>query len=280
MRIHLGRALCASTALATGLVLAMSAAAQSTGTAVVEELVVTGSTGPRSLDGAIVAVEEPKSRATITAEFISKQQPGASVLETINGLPGVNFTNNDAYGSAGGDLTIRGFDSQRISLLEDGVPLNDSGNYAIFSNQQLDPELIAKVDVNLGTTDVDSPTAAASGGTVNYVSKIPQNEMGFRGGSVSARTTGSVTTARSRPAGSARGAPRPGSAAPTPRTISSRRNTRRSTLPARSRRSSSTPASTRTSVIAATSSASSPTTTRTATTSSAASTWVSSSARA
>ena len=65
-------------------------------------------------------------------------------------FPGVNFTNTDPYGSSGGNLRIRGFDGNRISLTFDGIPLNDSGNYAIFSNQQLDPELIEQVNVNLG----------------------------------------------------------------------------------------------------------------------------------
>jgi iron complex outermembrane receptor protein len=181
MTTKLSRALCATTALATGLLMAGGALAQSTGTTIVEELVVTGSTGPRNVDGAIVAIEEPKSRASITAEFISRQAPGQSILDTINLLPAVNFTNNDAYGSAGGDITIRGFDSQRVALLQDGVPLNDSGNYAIFPNQQLESDLIDRVTVNLGTTDVDSPTAAAAGGTINYITKRAAREFGVRG---------------------------------------------------------------------------------------------------
>ena len=49
MTIKLSRALCASTALVTGLLIGTSALAQSTGTAIVEELVVTGNTGPRSV---------------------------------------------------------------------------------------------------------------------------------------------------------------------------------------------------------------------------------------
>jgi iron complex outermembrane receptor protein len=181
MHLRLTRALCASTALATGLLLATGALAQSTGTTIVEELVVTGSNGPKNLDGAIVAETEPKSRASITSEFISRQAPGQSVLDTINLLPGVNFTNNDAYGSSGGDIVIRGFDGQRIALLQDGVPLNDSGNYAIYSSQLIDPDLVARVTVNLGTTDVDSPTAAAAGGTINYITKRAANEFGVRG---------------------------------------------------------------------------------------------------
>src|SRR5688500_20384331 len=77
-------------------------------------------------------------------------------------------------------MTIRGFDNTRISQTFDGVPLNDSGNYALFSNQQLDPELIEQVNVNLGSTDVDSPTAAASGSTVNYRTRTPGQDTGFR----------------------------------------------------------------------------------------------------
>ena len=177
MNIVFRRALCATSALA-GMVLATSAMAQSTGTAVVEELVVTGQ-ATRNLDG-MVAVEEPKARSTISQEFISTQTPGATVLDTINLLPGVNFTGYDAFGSAGGDITLRGFDSQRIALIQDGIPLNDSGNYAVYPNQQLDGDLIEKVDVNLGTTDVDSPTAAAAGGTINYITRKPQDEFGAR----------------------------------------------------------------------------------------------------
>ena len=170
----------ATTALAGSLAFAGAASAQSTGTEATEldQVVVTGQRGPRSIDGAIVAETVAKSRASITEEYLSTQAPGQTILNSINLLPGVNFTNNDAFGSSGGDLTIRGFDSARISLTQDGVPLNDTGNYAIYSNQQLDPELISRATVNLGTTDVDSPTASATGGTVNYSTRRPEQEFG------------------------------------------------------------------------------------------------------
>ncbi|HEY6124681.1 MAG TPA: TonB-dependent receptor, partial [Steroidobacteraceae bacterium] len=88
-----------------------------------------------------------------------------------------NFTNSDPFGTSGGNLRIRGFDGSRVSVTFDGVPLNDSGNYALFTNQMLDSELIDRVDVNLGTTDVDSPTASATGGTVAYRTKRPEDEF-------------------------------------------------------------------------------------------------------
>lgn len=167
-----------ASALAVAATMAAPALAQSTGTLLIEEIVVRGT--PITIGGAMVAQVEPKSRAAITAELLSRQAPGQSVLDTINLLPAVNFTNNDAYGSGGGDLTLRGFDSQRIALLQDGIPLNDSGNYAIYPNQQLESDLISQVTVNLGTTDVDSPTAAAAGGTINYITRRASDVFGVR----------------------------------------------------------------------------------------------------
>ena len=151
--------------------------AQSTGSQDAEkDIVVTGTRGPQQVGG-VSSPDTPKAKAVLTQENISRAGAGQTVLDTINQIPGVSFQNNDAYGSSGGTLNIRGFDSTRISLTFDGVPLNDSGNYAIFSNQQIDPELIEQVNVNLGTTDVDSPTASAVGGTVNLRTINPSHQF-------------------------------------------------------------------------------------------------------
>ena len=153
--------------------------AQSTGTVTTEEQIVI--TGARSRNvGGLQVPDTTKAKAVISQELISRQQPGQTILNVVNLVPSVNFTNSDPYGSSGGNIRIRGFDGNRISLTFDGVPLNDSGNYAIFSNQQLDPELVEQVNVGLGVTDVDSPTASAAGGTINYRTLIPTNDMGVR----------------------------------------------------------------------------------------------------
>lgn len=170
-----------SGAALTALTFAMGAgvaSAQSTGSQVSEDETIVVTATRNNVDGVIVSENVTKSRGTITDEFIQRQPAGQTILQTANLIPGVNFTNNDAYGSAGGNLRIRGFDGNRISLTFDGVPLNDTGNYAIYSNQQLDPELIQRATVNMGTTDVDSPTASATGGTVNYVTRRPNDEFG------------------------------------------------------------------------------------------------------
>ncbi len=154
--------------------------AQSTGSIdFEEEIVVTAQSTERGVNG-IVTPDTSKAKQVLTQEFIERQSPGQTVNDIINQMPGVSFQNNDPFGSAGGKLSIRGFDNTRINQTFDGIPLNDSGNYALFSNQQLDPELIEQVNVNLGTTDVDSPTAAASGSTVNYRTRNPGEEFGVK----------------------------------------------------------------------------------------------------
>src|SRR4051812_44463265 len=170
--------LCAAGLL--GLGLAQNAFAQSSGTEAVEESmseVVVSATRVRSI-GIVGDQTAPKSRVSLTSEYLDRQSPGQTVFQSINMIPGVTFANNDAFGTSGGNLRIRGFDGSRVSVTFDGIPLNDSGNYALFTNQMLDPELVERVDVNLGTTDVDSPTASATGGTVAYKTRRPQEDFG------------------------------------------------------------------------------------------------------
>jgi iron complex outermembrane recepter protein len=168
----------ASTIALGSVAMAGAAHAQSTGSVDVEEaIVVTGSRGETAVNG-FKSPETPKAKAVITQELVARQNPGKAIFDTINIVPGVNFTSTDPYGAAGGNLRIRGFDGARISATFDGVQVNDSGNYSLYTNQQLDSELIEQVNINFGATDVDSPTASAAGGTVNYRTRLPKEEIG------------------------------------------------------------------------------------------------------
>ncbi|MEN9718153.1 MAG: hypothetical protein RIQ99_1031, partial [Pseudomonadota bacterium] len=179
MRLNFVLSTAASTVAIGVAAISAPAFAQSTGSVDFEkEIVVTGARNTIQQVAGIASPDTSKAKAVLTAENIQRQGAGQTILDTVNQIPGVSFQNNDAYGSAGGTLNIRGFDASRISLTFDGVPLNDSGNYAIYSNQQIDPELIEQVNVNLGTTDVDSPTASAVGGTVNYRTRNPGHDFG------------------------------------------------------------------------------------------------------
>lgn len=174
----------ATTALFSGLLVAGAASAQSSGTVATEgteldTVIVTGARTP-SIAGVIVAQTVPKTRSSIGQEFIETQASGQTILQTLNLVPGLNFVNGDPYGNSGGNIRLRGFDGNRVSLTFDGMPLNDTGNYAAYTNQQLDSELIERASVNQGTTDVDSPTASATGGTINYRSFRPLEQAGLQ----------------------------------------------------------------------------------------------------
>lgn len=174
------RLIWATTALVGSMMAAGAASAQSTGTEAteVDQVIVTGVRGQRTIDGLATAETVAKTRNTIGQEFIATQTAGQTILQTLNLTPGLSFTNADPYGSSGGNIRLRGFDGNRVSLTFDGIPLNDTGNYATYTNQQLDPELIERASVNTGSTDVDSPTASATGGTINYVTRRPAQEFG------------------------------------------------------------------------------------------------------
>lgn len=171
MRIIKNSALAVSS-FAIAAAVASPAFAQSTGAVDFENTIVVTGTKAKAINGVDIPAT-PKAKQVLDQTFISKSTPGQSINEVINMVPGVSFYNADPFGSSGGAMFIRGFDNTRISQTFDGMPLNDTGNYALYSNQQLDAELIEQVNVNLGSTDVDSPTAAASGSTVNYRSRDP-----------------------------------------------------------------------------------------------------------
>jgi iron complex outermembrane receptor protein len=160
-----------ASALAFAPLLAGSAFAQSTGTQEIETVVVSGSV--ISNTGLMTPIDIPKERSIVSKEFIDTQPAGQTVFDTLNTIPGFNFTNTDPYGNSGGNIRLHGMDGNRISLTWDGMPLNDTGNYATFTNQIVDTEIIDRVSVNQGTTDVDSPTASSTGGVINILTTKP-----------------------------------------------------------------------------------------------------------
>ncbi|HWU01571.1 MAG TPA: TonB-dependent receptor plug domain-containing protein, partial [Novosphingobium sp.] len=172
-------AFAASTLAIAGAFVASPAFAQSTGSVDFENTIVVSGVGQKAVNGVDLPAT-PKAKQVLDQAFISRAIPGQSINDTIGMIPGVASFNADPFGSSGGKLYIRGFDNTRISETFDGMPLNDTGGYALYSNQMLDPELIDQVNVNLGTTDVDSPTASATGSTVNYRSRNPTEDFHAR----------------------------------------------------------------------------------------------------
>jgi iron complex outermembrane receptor protein len=161
--------LAAGVALSTLAALAANGAlAQSTATQAVGELVVTAR--PQPLGGLVAAQDAPKTRDIVSQVYISTQTAGANAMQVLNLVPGVNFTQDDPFGLAGsaGHISIRGLKGANIAELEDGMPLNDAGNYAVYAGERLDPEILQSVNVITGSSEVDAPSASSLGGTINY----------------------------------------------------------------------------------------------------------------
>ena len=169
----------AASSLTLAVGIAVPAFAQSTGTLDFDKEIVVTAKADKGIGG-VVSPDSSKAKGELNQAWIQHQVPGQSLNDMINYLPGVSFTNADPYGGTSGTLYIRGFDATRVSETFDGVTLNDDGNYALYSGELLDSEVIDKVTVNLGTTDVDSPTSSASGSTVNFTSHMPSDKMGAK----------------------------------------------------------------------------------------------------
>ena len=123
-------------------------------------------------------VNEAKDESIISQQFIAAQLPSANIGQLINLLPGVSYSTEDPGGFNSGDLRIHGFDGAHVAFILDGAPLNDTGNYAVYPGEYMIGELIDHITVNIGSSDVDSPSASALGATINAVTKKPSQTPG------------------------------------------------------------------------------------------------------
>eukprot|EP01030_Chromulinospumella_sphaerica_P018974 gene18974-18849_t len=137
-------------------------------------------TGKKLGMGLMVTEDAPKARSTITAEELEKQRPTGNAYEALEMLPAVNSYNQDATGLFGGGLTLRGFNSDQIGATINGVPVNDSGNFAIYPQEYVDQENTCSQFVTQGSTDVDSPQVGATGGNFGINTCNPENKQRLR----------------------------------------------------------------------------------------------------
>jgi iron complex outermembrane receptor protein len=172
----------ASAALVCGLAVSHAAFAQSSGSTAAEstdnsvsELVVKVRK-PSTADGLAVPVLAAKDQSVVTKDYIEDQVGSSNFAQLINLLPGVSYSTEDPTGILSSDFRMHGFDGAHVSFTFDGAPLNDTGNYAIYPGEYLPDEVLDHITVNMGQTEVDSPTASAIGGTVNMTTKLPTEE--------------------------------------------------------------------------------------------------------
>jgi iron complex outermembrane recepter protein len=137
-----------------------------------------GVTGQDIGGGYMIAEEAKKTRSTVTRDAIDKQSPTANPYQAINLLPGVIQSSPDNTGLNGGNIRMRGFNSDHIGMTVEGAPVNDSGSYALFPQEYTDGGNIAQISIAQGTPELDSPHIGATGGVINLYMRDPSKEAG------------------------------------------------------------------------------------------------------
>ena len=135
---------------------------------------VTGE-GDKLGNGLLIEEDSVKSKSTITRAAIEKVAPSTNPFQLLKLAPGVNTYSHDATGLFGGQLKVRGFNSDQLGFTINGAPVNDSGNFAVFPQEYTDSENLCEVFVTQGSADTESPHVGASGGNVGMVTCEPSD---------------------------------------------------------------------------------------------------------
>ena len=120
----------------------------------------------------------PKAVSTISREAIQQAAPGATFVQMLSTIPGVNASTDDNTGLNDGNLTIRGYTMDEVGVTVNGAPINDAGNYRIYATEYGDTENMGDITVQQGFPDQDSPIPGAAGGSIAWVTIDPSHKAG------------------------------------------------------------------------------------------------------
>lgn len=148
-------------------------------TSELEKVTVTGQ-GDRLGTGLMIDEDAPKSRSSVTKAQLDKTRSSGNPFQALSLLPGVNSSSYDATGLFGGNLRVRGFNSDQMGFTVNGAPVNDSGNFAVFPQEYIDQEDLCSLYVTQGAADADAPHVGASGGNVGIISCAPEDRQRVR----------------------------------------------------------------------------------------------------
>jgi len=144
-------------------------------------IVITGEGGKLGT-GQMLNEDAGKARSTVTRAAIDKDRATGNPFQALALLPGVVTFNHDATGLFGGTMSVRGFGSDQMGFTVNGVPVNDSGNFAVYPQEYVDQENLCTQSISQGSPDVDSPHAGATGGNVSINTCDPEDKRRIRFG--------------------------------------------------------------------------------------------------
>jgi len=128
---------------------------------------------------------------------LAEALPGTSPLKVLDKLPGVNFQSADPFGAYEWStrFSVRGFNQNQLGFTLDGVPLGDmsyGNNNGLHISRAISSENIGSVTVSQGAGALATASTSNLGGTVQFFSQMPNDELGL----TFAQTFGSDSTSR------------------------------------------------------------------------------------
>lgn len=124
-----------------------------------------------------VARQTPVAVSTLKAEQIESKIGSQEFPEILKSTPGVYATKSGG-GFGDGRINVRGFNSQNVAVLINGVPVNDMENGQVYWSNWAgltDATSIMQVQRGLGAARVAVPSI---GGTINIISKATDMDKG------------------------------------------------------------------------------------------------------
>jgi iron complex outermembrane receptor protein len=129
---------------------------------------------------------EVRQVTEISAEDIQLTTAGSSPFIALRKLPGVNFQSADPFGvyEWSTRITLRGFNQNQLGFTLDGVPLGDMsyGNTnGLHISRAIIADNISQTRVSQGAGALGTASTSNLGGTLEFFSRDPQNELGVAG---------------------------------------------------------------------------------------------------
>ena len=125
-----------------------------------------------------ISHKTPVALSTIRASQIAEFSPNREFPELLENTPSV-YVSKSSGGTGDSRINIRGFDQTNISVMVNGVPVNDMENAAVFwSNWSGLSEIGGQIQVQRGLGNSKLSTAAV-GGNINIVTKATDMRAGL-----------------------------------------------------------------------------------------------------
>ncbi|MFO6446306.1 TonB-dependent receptor [Erythrobacter sp. NE805] len=129
---------------------------------------------------------EVRQVTEIGAADIALTTAGSSPFIALRKLPGVNFQSADPFGTYEWStrITLRGFNQNQLGFTLDGVPLGDMsyGNTnGLHISRAIIADNIGETRVSQGAGALGTASTSNLGGTIEFFSRDPQDELGIAG---------------------------------------------------------------------------------------------------